>query len=69
MHPGIHLVAAQPRQFLDNDRPDLPVLHVQEESLKIRTVETGSRVSVIHIELWVGKAVVDSVLPQNFLLV
>ena len=67
--PGVQLVAAQPRQVLGDDDSALPVLHVGHHTLEAWAVEAGSRVSVIHIKLWVGEVVVDGVLLQDLFLV
>ena len=66
---GMQLVAAQTAEIFGDDDPDLPILHVSHHALEVRPVEVSPGVSVIHIELWVGKAMVDSVLLQYSLLV
>ena len=65
----MQLVTTKTAEILGNDDPDFPVLHVGHHALEIRPVETGPGVSVVHIELDVGKAVVDGILLQYSLLV
>ena len=62
VQPCVQLVSPQTAEILGDDDPDFPVLHVRHHALEIRPVETGPGVSVIHIELDVGKAVVPGVL-------
>ncbi len=62
VQPRVQLVSPQTAEILGDDDPDFPVLHVGHHALEIRPVETGPGVSVIHIELDVGKAVVPGVL-------
>lgn len=62
VQPCVQLVSPQTAEILGDDDPDFPVLHVRHHALEIRPVETGPGVSVIHIKLDVGKAMVPGVL-------
>ena len=62
VQPCVQLVSPQTAEILGDDDPDFPVLHVGHHALEIRSVETGPGVSVVHIELDVGKAVVNGIL-------
>ena len=64
----LKVVPAETGGILDDDRRDVAHVHVLQHLLKAGTVEIGSRVAVIHVELGVGESMLLGVFRQELFL-
>ncbi len=63
-HSCLQIISAKPGLVFDDDDANLAGLHILHHPFEIRAVEAGSRITVIHIELDIGEAVLLGVLLQ-----